>query len=116
MSAAMSLSKPNAAALARGLAGPVLIVMLLAMMVLPLPPLMLDMFFTFNIAFSIMVLLVGMNTVKPLDFAVFPTVLLVTTLLRLSLNVASTRIVLLEGHRPRRRRQGDRIVRPLSGR
>jgi len=98
MSAAMSLSKPNAAALARGLAGPVLIVMLLAMMVLPLPPFMLDMFFTFNIAFSIMVLLVGMNTVKPLDFAVFPTVLLVTTLLRLSLNVASTRIVLLEGH------------------
>ena len=98
MSAAMSLPKPNAAALARGLAGPVLIVMLLAMMVLPLPPFMLDMFFTFNIAFSIMVLLVGMNTVKPLDFAVFPTVLLVTTLLRLSLNVASTRIVLLEGH------------------
>ena len=98
MSAAMSLPKPNAAALARWLAGPVLIVMLLAMMVLPLPPFMLDMFFTFNIAFSIMVLLVGMNTVKPLDFAVFPTVLLVTTLLRLSLNVASTRIVLLEGH------------------
>ena len=98
MSAAMSLPKLNAAALARGLAGPVLIVMLLAMMVLPLPPFMLDMFFTFNIAFSIMVLLVGMNTVKPLDFAVFPTVLLVTTLLRLSLNVASTRIVLLEGH------------------
>ena len=98
MSAALRLPKPTAAALARGLAGPVLIVMLLAMMVLPLPPFMLDMFFTFNIAFSIMVLLVGMNTVKPLDFAVFPTVLLVTTLLRLSLNVASTRIVLLEGH------------------
>lgn len=98
MSVAVSLPKPNVAAMARGLAGPVLIVMLLAMMVLPLPPFMLDMFFTFNIAFSIMVLLVGMNTVKPLDFAVFPTVLLVTTLLRLSLNVASTRIVLLEGH------------------
>jgi flagellar biosynthesis protein FlhA len=81
-----------------GLAGPVLIVMILAMMVLPLPPMLLDILFTFNIAISIMVLLVSMNTTKPLDFAVFPTVLLLTTLLRLSLNVASTRIVLLEGH------------------
>ena len=102
-------------AVLRGLAGPLLIVMLLAMMVLPLPPFMLDMFFTFNIAFSIMVLLVGMYTVKPLDFAVFPTVLLVTTLLRLSLNIASTRVVLLEGpYRARRGGQGHRIVRPLS--
>ncbi len=81
-----------------GMAGPVLIVMVLAMMVLPLPPLLLDILFTFNIAISIMVLLVSMNTNKALDFAIFPTVLLVTTLLRLSLNVASTRIVLLEGH------------------
>ncbi len=98
MIGAMAMARPSSASIARGLAGPVLIVMLLAMMVLPLPPFMLDMLFTFNIAFSIMVLLVGMNTVKPLDFAVFPTVLLVTTLLRLSLNVASTRVVLLEGH------------------
>lgn len=82
----------------RNLAGPVLIVMILAMMVLPLPPLMLDILFTFNIAMAIMVLLVSMNTTHPLDFAVFPTVLLITTLLRLSLNVASTRVVLLEGH------------------
>ncbi|OGS98775.1 MAG: flagellar biosynthesis protein FlhA [Gallionellales bacterium RIFCSPLOWO2_12_FULL_59_22] len=81
-----------------GLVGPVLIVMILAMMVLPLPPLLLDILFTFNIAISIMVLLVSMNTNKALDFAIFPTVLLITTLLRLSLNVASTRIVLLEGH------------------
>ncbi|HEX5362683.1 MAG TPA: flagellar biosynthesis protein FlhA [Gallionella sp.] len=81
-----------------GMVGPVLIVLILAMMVLPLPPLLLDMLFTFNIAISIMVLLVSMNTNKPLDFAIFPTVLLITTLLRLSLNVASTRIVLLEGH------------------
>ena len=81
-----------------GMAGPVLIVMILAMMVLPLPPLLLDILFTFNIAISIMVLLVSMNTNKALDFAIFPTVLLITTLLRLSLNVASTRIVLLEGH------------------
>jgi flagellar biosynthesis protein FlhA len=82
----------------RSLAAPVLIVMILAMMVLPLPPFLLDILFTFNISLSVMVLLVSMNTTKPLDFAVFPTVLLVTTLLRLSLNVASSRIVLLQGH------------------
>lgn len=82
----------------RGLAGPVLIVMILAMMVLPLPPFLLDILFTFNIALAIMVLLVAMNTTRPLDFAVFPTVLLISTLLRLSLNVASTRVVLLQGH------------------
>ncbi|HUL93782.1 MAG TPA: flagellar biosynthesis protein FlhA [Burkholderiales bacterium] len=82
----------------RTLAAPALIVMIMAMMVLPLPPLLLDVLFTFNIAVSIIVMLVGLNTLRPLDFAVFPTVLLVTTLLRLSLNVASTRVVLLEGH------------------
>ncbi|MGA8864776.1 MAG: flagellar biosynthesis protein FlhA [Gallionella sp.] len=83
---------------ARSMAGPILIVMILAMMVLPLPPFLLDILFTFNIAVAVMVLLVSMNTTRALDFAVFPTVLLITTLLRLSLNVASTRIVLLEGH------------------
>jgi flagellar biosynthesis protein FlhA len=72
--------------------------MILAMMILPLPPFMLDILFTFNIALAIIVLLVSLRTTKPLDFSVFPTVLLVTTLLRLSLNVASTRVVLLEGH------------------
>lgn len=82
----------------RQLAAPVLIVMILSMMVLPLPVFLLDVFFTFNIALSVMVMMVAMYTKKPLDFSVFPTVLLVTTLLRLSLNVASTRIVLLEGH------------------
>jgi flagellar biosynthesis protein FlhA len=81
------------------LGGPVLIVVVLAMMVLPLPPFLLDVLFTFNIAISILVLLVSVNTRKPLEFAVFPTVLLVTTLLRLSLNIASTRVVLLEGHK-----------------
>src|SRR3972149_10637926 len=81
-----------------GMAGPVLIVMILAMMVLPLPPFLLDILFTFNIAVSIMVLLVSMNTNKALEFSIFPTVLLITTLLRLSLNVASTRVILLEGH------------------
>jgi flagellar biosynthesis protein FlhA len=80
------------------LAAPALIVMILAMMVLPLPPFALDVLFTFNIALSVMVMMVAMYTVKPLDFSIFPTVLLVTTLLRLSLNVASTRVVLLEGH------------------
>ena len=82
----------------RTLAGPVLIVMILAMMVLPLPPMLLDIFFTFNIAVAVMVLLVSMNTTRTLDFSVFPTVLLITTLLRLSLNVASTRVVLMQGH------------------
>lgn len=82
----------------RALAGPVLICMILGMMILPLPPLLLDLLFTFNIALSVMVLLVSMYTMKPLDFAAFPSVLLFSTLLRLSLNVASTRIVLLEGH------------------
>ena len=81
-----------------GFAGPLLIVMILGMMVLPLPPLLLDLLFTFNIALAVIVLLVAMTTLKPLDFAVFPTVLLLTTLLRLSLNVASTRVVLLNGH------------------
>ena len=80
------------------LAGPILILLILSMMVLPLPPFLLDVFFTFNIAISVIVMLVAINVMKPLDFSVFPTVLLVTTLLRLSLNVASTRVVLLEGH------------------
>ena len=82
----------------RQLAAPILIIMILSMMVLPLPVFLLDVFFTFNIAISVMVMLVAMYSKRPLDFSVFPTVLLVTTLLRLSLNVASTRIVLLEGH------------------
>jgi flagellar biosynthesis protein FlhA len=82
----------------KALAGPLLIVMILGMMILPLPAFVLDLLFTFNIALSIMVLLVGMYTRTALDFAAFPAVLLFSTLLRLSLNVASTRVVLLEGH------------------
>lgn len=80
------------------LAGPVLVLLILAMMVLPLPTFMLDMLFTFNISLAMIVLLVSLNANRPLDFSVFPTVLLVTTLLRLSLNVASTRIILINGH------------------
>lgn len=80
------------------LAGPLLILMILGMMILPLPPFVLDLLFTFNIALAILVLLVSMFAAKPLDFAAFPAVLLFTTLLRLSLNVASTRVVLMKGH------------------
>ncbi|MHC8383800.1 flagellar biosynthesis protein FlhA [Pseudomonas sp. LB3P14] len=78
--------------------GPVLIVLILSMMILPLPTFILDLLFTFNIALAIMVLMVSMLTEKPLDFSAFPSVLLFTTLLRLSLNVASTRVILMEGH------------------
>jgi flagellar biosynthesis protein FlhA len=77
---------------------PLFIVLVLAMMVLPLPPFALDLLFTFNIAMALLVMMVSSSMVRPLDFAAFPSVLLVTTLLRLSLNVASTRVVLLEGH------------------
>ncbi len=83
---------------ANRLAVPLLILMIIAMMVLPLPPFALDLLFTFNIAVSMLVLLVATYTRQPLEFAVFPTVLLITTLLRLSLNVASSRAVLLNGH------------------
>ena len=82
----------------RGAAAPMLVVAILAMMVLPLPPLALDVLFTINIAIALMVMMVAAYMVRPLDFAAFPSVLLLTTLMRLSLNVASTRVVLLEGH------------------
>jgi len=80
------------------LAVPLLVLLILAMMVLPLPPFMLDILLTLNIALAMIVLLVSLNARRPLDFSVFPTVLLLATLLRLSLNVASTRIILMEGH------------------
>jgi len=82
----------------RGLAAPVLLMAMLAMMVIPMPPIALDMFFTLNIGVSLVVLLVCVYAARPLDFVVFPTVLLIATLMRLSVNVASTRVVLLEGH------------------
>ncbi|MCQ8104993.1 flagellar biosynthesis protein FlhA [Methylomonas sp. SURF-2] len=81
-----------------GLGAPLVILMLLALLVLPLPAFMLDLFFTFNIAFSLIILLVVIYSMKPLEFASFPTVILVATLLRLALNVASTRVVLMKGH------------------
>ena len=84
--------------LSRGVGTPLLVLVSLGMVVLPIPPLMLDILFSFNIALSIVVLLVAVYTRRPLEFAAFPTVLLIATLLRLALNVASTRVVLLEGH------------------
>lgn len=77
---------------------PLLLLCVLAMVMLPLSPLMLDILFTFNIVLAVIVLLVAINSKRPLDFAVFPTILLITTLMRLTLNVASTRVVLLNGH------------------
>jgi len=86
------------ARLMQGAAAPMIVVAILSMMVLPLPPWLLDTFFTFNISIALMVMMVAAYMLKPLDFAAFPAVLLLTTLMRLSLNVASTRVVLLEGH------------------
>jgi len=81
-----------------GLAAPMVLVSLLAMVILPLPPFMLDMLFSFNIALSLVIMLASIYVLKPLHFASFPSILLIATLLRLALNVASTRVVLLEGH------------------
>lgn len=92
-----SLLGPRAAVVA-ALGAPIAVLLVLSMMVLPLPPFVLDLLFTFNIAMAVMVMMVAAHMVRPLDFAAFPTVLLLTTLMRLSLNVASTRVVLLEGH------------------
>lgn len=81
-----------------GVGIPIFIILLLAMMMLPLPPFLLDVFFTFNITLALIVLLAGTYADRPLDFSIFPTVLLVSTLLRLALNIASTRVILLQGH------------------
>ncbi|MFT4860979.1 MAG: flagellar biosynthesis protein FlhA [Pseudohongiellaceae bacterium] len=89
----------NVRSMARGNLGiPILLLVILAMMTLPIPPFLLDVFFTFNITIALVVLCVSVYAMRPLDFAVFPTILLVATLLRLALNVASTRVVLLKGH------------------
>jgi flagellar biosynthesis protein FlhA len=89
----------NARNLTEGNLGiPILLLVILAMMTLPIPPILLDVFFTFNITIALVVLCVAVYAMRPLDFAVFPTILLVSTLLRLALNVASTRVVLLNGH------------------
>lgn len=82
----------------RGLGAPVLLLAMLSMVALPLAPLFLDILFTFNIALAMVVVLASVYSSRPLDFSAFPTVLLLATLLRLALNIASTRVVLLEGH------------------
>ncbi len=92
-----ALLGPRAGIIA-ALGAPIAILLVLSMMVLPLPPFALDLLFTFNIAMAVMVMMVAAHMIRPLDFAAFPTVLLLTTLMRLSLNVASTRVVLLQGH------------------
>jgi flagellar biosynthesis protein FlhA len=84
--------------MSNGMMAPILVIVVLAMMVLPLPPFALDIFFTFNIALSLIVLLVTIYALRPLDFTAFPTILLAATIMRLALNIASTRVVLLEGH------------------
>ncbi|MCF5291656.1 flagellar biosynthesis protein FlhA, partial [Pseudomonas syringae] len=94
----LSSARSNITGLGRGQLGvPLLLLVMMAMMMLPMPPFLLDVFFTFNIALSIVVLLVCVYALRPLDFSVFPTILLVATLLRLALNVASTRVVMLHG-------------------
>jgi len=82
----------------RGLMAPIAVIALLGMLIVPLPPIALDLFFTINICLSIVIVLVSVYAQRPLDFVIFPTIILVATLFRLALNVASTRIVLLEGH------------------
>ena len=81
-----------------GLSVPVVVLVIMAMLVLPLPPLLLDFLFTFNILCALVVIMIAIGTRKPLDFSSFPTVLLFATMLRLALNVASTRVVLVHGH------------------
>ena len=91
----INTARSGLAGLGQGQLGvPLLLLVMLAMMMLPIPAFLLDVFFTFNIALSIVVLLVCVYALRPLDFAVFPTILLVATLMRLALNVASTRVVM----------------------
>jgi len=81
-----------------GLGIPVLVLLIMAMLVLPLPPLLLDFLFTFNIVISLVIIMIAISTRKPLEFSSFPTILLFATMLRLALNVASTRVILVDGH------------------
>jgi len=82
----------------KGIGTPLLVLAALGMVILPLPPFLLDILFSFNIALALVVLLVTVYTMKPVEFGIFPSVILIATIMRLALNVASTRVVLLEGH------------------
>jgi flagellar biosynthesis protein FlhA len=92
----VTTSPPNSAGFSAGLGAPAIMLMMLAMIVLPLPAMALDILFTVSIALAIMVLMASIYARRPLDFGVFPTVLLLATLLRLALNVASTRVVFIK--------------------
>jgi flagellar biosynthesis protein FlhA len=98
MEAVMRAASSGLALARNGFGAPLLLIMVLAMVVLPMPPFLLDLMFTFNIFVALVVIFVAVYTPRPLDFAIFPTVLLITTLMRLALNIASTRVVLLNGH------------------
>jgi flagellar biosynthesis protein FlhA len=91
-------TSPTSALMRMGIGVPIGLISILAMMILPLPPVMLDVLFTFNIALSLIIVMAVFNVRRPLEFAIFPTVLLLVTILRLALNVASTRVVLMHGH------------------
>jgi flagellar biosynthesis protein FlhA len=93
-----NIDKKQVKAISGGLGAPVVVVALMGMVILPMPAILLDILFSFNIALSLVIILVSVFTKRPVDFGIFPLVLLVATVLRLALNVASTRIVLLEGH------------------
>ena len=82
----------------QALGAPLMLVMIMAMLIIPLAPWALDIFFTFNIALALIVLMTAVYAMRPLDFSVFPTIILISTLMRLALNVASTRVILMEGH------------------
>ena len=99
--ASLSLSSLRQSALNFKLSGlgiPTLVLLIMAMLVLPLPPLLLDLLFTFNILVGLIIIMVAIGVQRPLDFSSFPAVILLTTMLRLALNVASTRVILVEGH------------------
>ncbi|QCZ94246.1 flagellar biosynthesis protein FlhA [Salinimonas iocasae] len=81
-----------------GLGAPIVLLAIMGMVILPMPPFLLDVLFSFNIALSLVIILVAVFTQRPIDFGIFPLVLLIATVLRLALNVASTRVVLLYGH------------------
>ena len=98
IAAEMSITSRFQEIIRSGIGAPLMLMGMLAMVILPLPAFLLDMFFTFNITMAMVILLIVIYAQKPLDFALFPTVILIATLLRLSLNVASTRVVLLHGH------------------
>jgi len=81
-----------------GLGIPLVVLLIIAMLILPLPSFLLDFLFTFNILIGVVIIMIAINSAKPLDFSSFPSILLIATMLRLGLNVASTRLVLVKGH------------------